>query len=198
MTTGFQLRQAARTLRAGGLVLYPTEGVWGLGCDPLNPGAVEAILTLKSRPLSKGLILIARQRAQLAPFVSDPDAIPETETPTTWVVPATAHCLPWLTGGRRTIAVRLTTHPVAASLCVLNARAKRSNATSEKSGASSFNALTVARCFSSNFGTSFAGATTAAACSLLGLRVLAEVAMNAPAKRSIIEKAMTNFIVNAQ
>ena len=117
MTTGFQLRQAARTLRAGGLVLYPTEGVWGLGCDPLNPGAVAAVLTLKSRPVSKGLILIARQRAQLAPFVSEPDAIPETETPTTWVVPATAHCLPWLTGGRQTIAVRLTTHPVAASLC---------------------------------------------------------------------------------
>lgn len=117
MTTGFRLRDAARVLRGGGLVLYPTEGVWGLGCDPIRPDAVFALLALKARPASKGLILIADRVERLAPYVRDlADIPPPDDSPTTWIVPASAGCPWWLTGGRPSLAVRITTHPIAASL----------------------------------------------------------------------------------
>lgn len=118
MTTAFQLRQAAGRLRAGGLVLYPTEGVWGLGCNPLDPDAVFALLALKARPVSKGLILIADRAQRLAPYVVDLSDLPAPgDQPTTWILPAHVACPWWLTGGRPTLAVRITTHPVAAGLC---------------------------------------------------------------------------------
>ncbi|MFP4696904.1 L-threonylcarbamoyladenylate synthase, partial [Thiohalospira sp.] len=60
---------AARALEAGGVVAYPTEGVWGLGCDPRNPDAVARLLALKGRNPAKGLILLAADLHQLTPFV---------------------------------------------------------------------------------------------------------------------------------
>jgi len=60
----FRLRLAARVLRRGGVVAYPTEGVYGLGCDPLDPHAVQRILDLKGRSARKGLILIAADYAR--------------------------------------------------------------------------------------------------------------------------------------
>lgn len=64
-----RLRIAARIVRAGGLIAYPTEAVYGLGCDPLNQRAVQRLLALKRRSVSKGLILIAADFAQLEPFL---------------------------------------------------------------------------------------------------------------------------------
>ena len=74
------LRQAAATLRAVGVIAYPTEAVYGLGCDPLNFEAVLRLLTIKRRDPAKGLILIAddihrKVFIQRQPFnlISDPD-----------------------------------------------------------------------------------------------------------------------------
>lgn len=122
--TPHALRAAARCLRRGGLVLLPTEGVWGLSCDPLNPHAVWRLLSAKRRPLHKGLILTAAQTSQLAPFVADtPDGRKAFSTaeqdwpgPITWVCPARAETPYWLTGGQRGIALRVTAHPVLAAL----------------------------------------------------------------------------------
>ncbi|OQX41590.1 MAG: tRNA threonylcarbamoyladenosine biosynthesis protein RimN, partial [Candidatus Sedimenticola endophacoides] len=69
MTSPFNLRRAARVFHAGGLLAYPTEAVFGLGCDPLNPDAVRRLLALKQRPEQKGLILIGADFGQLRPFV---------------------------------------------------------------------------------------------------------------------------------
>ncbi len=69
MPSPFQLRFATRLLRHGGILAHPTEAVYGLACDPLNPNAVLRLLTLKNRPLEKGLILIAAEWEQLLPFV---------------------------------------------------------------------------------------------------------------------------------
>lgn len=123
MASQFRLRQLGRALRAGAVVGYPTEAVYGLGCDPWNRQAVYRLLALKRRSDSKGLILIAADRAQLQPFLGqvEPDIdrrIGESwPGPVTWVMPANRTAPEWITGGRDTIAVRVTAHEPAAALC---------------------------------------------------------------------------------
>lgn len=117
------LELACRALAAGGVIAYPTEGVWGLGCEPLNTQAVERLFRLKRRPAHKGVILIAGEFAQISPFlahVPKPSLKPVLATwpgPVTWVLPAEPWVPDHLTGGRRTLAVRVTAHPVARALC---------------------------------------------------------------------------------
>ena len=119
----WKLREAARTFRAGGLIAYPTEAVYGLGCDPLNPDAVMRILDLKNRPVEKGLILIAADFSQLKPFITELDnkimqrIHASWPGPTTWLLPIAANLPYWLSGQHPTIAVRVTDHPIAAALC---------------------------------------------------------------------------------
>ena len=119
----WQLKQAARIVHAGGVIAYPTEAVYGLGCDPLNPRAVHHLLGLKQRPWEKGLILIAADLRQLEPFIQ-----PLSEThlatvnttwpgPVTWLLPTRPETPSWLRGVHNTIAVRVTAHPLAAALC---------------------------------------------------------------------------------
>lgn len=110
-------------LRRGGLIAYPTESCYGLGCDPRNPHALKRLLRLKGRNAAKGLLLIADRFKRLQPFIQPLRASDRTRMlrtwpgPVTWVVPASAHCPPELTGGRTTIAIRVTAHPGAARLC---------------------------------------------------------------------------------
>jgi L-threonylcarbamoyladenylate synthase len=119
----FRLREAARAIRHGAVVAYPTEAVYGLGCDPLNPAAVQRLLAIKGRPQHKGVILIAADFDQLRPFLAPlSDAQLRTVQadwpgPVTWVLPAAADVPDWLSGGRDTLAVRVTDHPLAAALC---------------------------------------------------------------------------------
>lgn len=121
--TPFQLREAARVLRNGGLIAYPTEAVYGLGCDPLNPAAVLRLLALKRRPLEKGVILIAAEFTQLLPFIGVlPDALEKKVCatwpgPVTWLLPVDDTVPRWLRGGHDSLAVRVTAHPAAAALC---------------------------------------------------------------------------------
>ena len=63
------LHSAAQIIQAGGVVAYPTESVYGLGCDPFNESAVMHLLAIKERPVSKGLILIGADLSQLAPYL---------------------------------------------------------------------------------------------------------------------------------
>ena len=113
---------AARVLLAGGIVAYPTEGVWGLGCDPANPNAVGRLLTLKRRDRDKGLVLLAANFKHLELWIAplDPAARARLEAtwpgPVTWIVPAAADCPAWITGARSTVAVRVSAHPVAHDL----------------------------------------------------------------------------------
>jgi len=118
----FHLGLAVRALRAGGIVLHATEGVWGLACDPHNPQALIALLELKQRRSDKGLILIggsitdfAQELAQLAP--ADRQAITASwPGPVTWLLPS-GRFLPLVTGFRSTVAVRVPGHPQARALC---------------------------------------------------------------------------------
>ncbi|HYW04369.1 MAG TPA: Sua5/YciO/YrdC/YwlC family protein [Gammaproteobacteria bacterium] len=121
--TRWQLRRARDVVLGGGVLAYPTEAVFGLGCDPWLEPAVARILALKGRSAAKGLILIAAEWAQVAPLLAPMDA-PTRERvqatwpgPVTWVCPAAPGLPVSLTGGRDTLAVRVTAHPLAAALC---------------------------------------------------------------------------------
>ena len=120
-----QVCAAARLLQQQAVIAYPTESVWGLGCDPDSLPAVEKLLRLKGRSVSKGLILIAASAEQFAPYLTglEPDALKRFQTPqqkpTTWLVPSNG-CVPeWISGGHDTLALRVTDHPLAAALCRL-------------------------------------------------------------------------------
>ncbi len=125
MNGGWRLRHAAALIRGGGIVAYPTEAVYGLGCAPLDFGAVLRLLALKQRPQAKGLILIGADFQQLRPYM-DSDAVDEKilrrlrrswPGPVTWLLPAAPGVPRWLRGAHDTIALRLTAHPLAAALC---------------------------------------------------------------------------------
>lgn len=112
--------RAADTLLGGGIIAYPTEGVFGLGCLPDDAAAVLRILGIKRRDPAKGLILIADDAATLDGWVSGAHALipkPDPRRPITWIVPAGPCVLPIVSGTNAGIAVRVTTHPVAAELC---------------------------------------------------------------------------------
>ena len=119
--------RAAELLAQQAVVAYPTESVWGLGCDPQSAPAVEKILRLKNRNVGKGLILIADCIERFDPFLAGLEEeylrrFQElTEKPTTWLVPNNGSAPLWITGGRDTLALRITKHPVAAALCSLAA-----------------------------------------------------------------------------
>lgn len=115
-----QLRLAVHCLRRGGIIAYPTEAVFGLGCDPDAAVAVRRILALKRRPESKGLILIAAGLEQLDPYVAPLDAGQRRRVQAgrvTWLVPARPETPRWLRGAHDTLAVRVTAHPIAVALC---------------------------------------------------------------------------------
>lgn len=114
-----------QTLKKGGLIAYPTEAVFGLGCDPDNEQAVYKLLDVKQRSVDKGLILLAASYEQLKPYVDDlrlsqeqrdkilsrwPDGI-------TQVLPCHPSTPSWLTGSFSTIAVRVTSQPDVVALC---------------------------------------------------------------------------------
>ncbi|MDR3417631.1 MAG: Sua5/YciO/YrdC/YwlC family protein [Nevskia sp.] len=119
-----QLRAACAALRRGGVIAYPTEGVWALGCDPLNAMAVDRLLALKRRDWRKGLILIAADFGQLEPFVVLPSRTAQKRAfstwpgPHTWVFPASDHTPMWISGERDSVAIRVTAHPLARELCL--------------------------------------------------------------------------------
>lgn len=115
--------QAAQVLRDGGVIAYPTEAVYGLGCDPFNYDAVVRILDLKGRPESAGLILIADEFSRVDDLVGDVSseqlqrAMETWPGPVTWLFPKSALVPGWVSGKHDSIALRVTDHPVCRDLC---------------------------------------------------------------------------------
>lgn len=118
-----QITSAVAALNAGKIIAYPTEAVFGLGCDPFNPSAVTQLCALKKRETAKGLILIASDWMQIEPLVA-PIATDRLEKvhatwpgPVTWVFPASEKAPTLVCAADHTLAVRITDHPVAKQLC---------------------------------------------------------------------------------
>jgi L-threonylcarbamoyladenylate synthase len=118
-----RVARAARVVRGGGVIAYPTEAVFGLGCLPRDRRAVMRVLAIKRRSWRKGLILIGASLAQLERYVALPPEPRRSEVlatwpgPHTWVLDALPDAPRWITGGRASVAVRVTAHPIAAELC---------------------------------------------------------------------------------
>jgi len=114
-----ELQRAAHILKQGGIVAYATEYCFGLGCDPFNRNAVFRLLRLKRRPVKKGLIILAADIHQLAPYAATVSAseLATWPGPYTWLLPARPAVPAWITGRHDKIALRVTAHAQAAALC---------------------------------------------------------------------------------
>jgi len=119
------IKHAAEVFAQGGIIAYPTEAVFGLGCDPDNDLSVKNLLSIKQRPAHKGLILLAANYSQLQPYVDDAAINQECRQKIlsrwpgaiTQVLPANKNMSPLLCGGFDTIAVRITDHEDVIALC---------------------------------------------------------------------------------
>jgi L-threonylcarbamoyladenylate synthase len=113
------LAHAAQVLRRGGLVAYPTEYCFGLGCDPRNRAAVLRLLRVKRRTASKGLIVLGAGVRQVMPYIEElpPEVLKTWPGPNTWLVFPRHNVPAWITGNHQRIAVRVTAHRIAAALC---------------------------------------------------------------------------------
>ena len=113
--------QAADVLLAGGVIAYPTEGVFGLGCLPDDMQAVARLLMIKQRSPAKGLILIAASPSQLEGWIEDDDLArippPVVGRPVTWIARPTSAVPALVRGDNDGLAVRITPHPAAAAIC---------------------------------------------------------------------------------
>ncbi|HCI74939.1 MULTISPECIES: L-threonylcarbamoyladenylate synthase [unclassified Psychrobacter] len=130
--------QAAKWLKEGQLLAYPTESVWGIGCDAYDEAAVQRILSIKRRPQAKGMIVITDSAERLKPLLepleegqrqqiikswqANTDSIElQGKQAHTWLLPIPQTLEktipPWITGQHQTVAVRVIAHPMIRQLC---------------------------------------------------------------------------------
>lgn len=117
------LETAVAALREGGVIAYPTEAVWGLGCDPDSTAALTRLLALKQRDPAKGMILVAAGLDQLLPWLDGlcmnqrSQLEQPCDTPTTWLVPDNGRAHRLVRGDHQRVALRVSRHPLVARLC---------------------------------------------------------------------------------
>ncbi|GGY30065.1 threonylcarbamoyl-AMP synthase [Rhodanobacter panaciterrae] len=123
--TSTESAAAAERLHAGDVLAYPTEAVFGLGCDPHDHVAFERLFALKQRPPTQGVLLIAAEFAQVERYI-ELGAVPAEVLrqvraswpgPHTWIFPRSADVPAWIAGAHAGIALRVTAHEPAAALC---------------------------------------------------------------------------------
>lgn len=120
----WQLKKVSQCLYAGGVIAYPTEAIWGLGCDPYNRAATYRLLQIKQRPVHKGLILVASSPDQLEPLLASLNptqlsrVLASWPGPTTWLIPDHHNCIPsWVKGMHSSVAIRVSAHPQVSAMC---------------------------------------------------------------------------------
>ncbi len=118
-----EINQAVECLRKGEIIAYPTEAVFGLGCDPINKAAVAKLIAIKNRSISKGFILVAAEWRQLEDYVEavPPKCLTKIQStwpgPYTWIFPVRSWVPTGLCGNFSGIAVRISAHPIVQALC---------------------------------------------------------------------------------
>lgn len=123
---------AGQWLKQGRLLAYPTESVWGMGCDAMNEQAVAKVLAIKQRDVNKGLIVLTDAIYRLAPLLASltdkqRQTIKQSWQPPncmhhqaiTWLLPLNdAVSIPhWITGQHHCVAVRVIAHPLIQQVC---------------------------------------------------------------------------------
>lgn len=121
MASDFSIRHAAHIISHGGIIAYPTETVYGLGCDIYNAAAVEKINLIKQRPRNKQFILLAGNIDQIKPLIKISDEeesiIKSTTVPTSWIIDASPNAPEWLTDNNNTLTIRISTSHLVKKLC---------------------------------------------------------------------------------
>jgi L-threonylcarbamoyladenylate synthase len=115
------IKACAAAIEAGGTILYPTDTVWGIGCDALNAQAISAVFALKKRPIDKGLIVLLAEARDVLHYVAAPppdiiSIIESFQTPTTIVFDHALGFPDALTGQFDSIAIRVTQDPFCKAL----------------------------------------------------------------------------------
>lgn len=141
MVSEKQLNQAVDTVKSGGIIAYPTESVYGLGCNPFDEKAVKNLLLLKKRNVNKGLILIASHVRQILPLIKPIEsndlarALKTWPGHHTWIFPKSKFVPTWISGHYNSVAIRVSNHPVVIQLCQkLNSPLVSSSANISKQG----------------------------------------------------------------
>ena len=122
-STNINIEKAVAVLGAGGVIAYPIEYCFGLGCDPKNEAAVQRILKIKQRSQAQGLILVAADSSQVAEYAEfdslqrKPEILRSWPGPNTWVLPATSATPDWISGAHASVAMRVTDHPLVRLIC---------------------------------------------------------------------------------
>lgn len=116
------IRNAVEVLRKGGVILYPTDTVWGIGCDATNAEAVKRVYEIKRRDDSKALICLVDSDARLQRYVRNvPDVawqlIDAVVKPTTIILDNAVNLAPNLIANDGSIGIRITKEPFSHELC---------------------------------------------------------------------------------
>ena len=118
----WRAKLVAKQLREGAVIAYPTEGVWGLGCDPAQAEAVSRILSLKRRSWTQGLILVAGHIDQFGDLLDEITSAERQTLEDAWPAPVT-YLVPnssapeWIRGQHESVALRVSAHPVIVGIC---------------------------------------------------------------------------------
>lgn len=121
------LKKVIKILKKGEIIAYPTESVWGLGCDPTNNIAIKKLLSIKKRSWKKGFILVSYNYKQIQPYIDENQLtntqkktiISQSTIPTTWIVPAKKNISHLITGNHNTVAIRITQFKIIKLICFL-------------------------------------------------------------------------------
>ena len=121
MVSDFSIRHSAHIIRHGGIIAYPTDTIYGLGCDPYNADAVAHINTIKQRPQNKQFILLAGHIDQIRPLVlinsEQEKQIAQSTEATSWIADASNQAPSWLLDNKNTLTFRISSNEVVQKLC---------------------------------------------------------------------------------
>ncbi len=126
MTSEEDIRQAVETMRKGGVILYPTDTVWGIGCDATNAEAVARVYQIKQRDDSKALICLVDSDARMQRYIRNVpdvawqliDSLKESDAkPTTLILDGAINLAPNLIAEDGSIGIRITNEPFSKELC---------------------------------------------------------------------------------
>ena len=122
MTQAEDIKNAVEIMKKGGVILYPTDTVWGIGCDATNAEAVAKVYRIKQRDYSKALICLVDSDVRMQRYVRNVpnvawDIMELATTPTTVILDDAVNLAPNLIAEDGSIAMRITKEPFSHELC---------------------------------------------------------------------------------
>ncbi len=114
---------ASNLLHDGEIIIYPTESIYGIGCDPWNESSVNKIYEIKNRPSNKPMIIVGSDIAQIEKLVDvrslNRSVIDSWPGHSTWLIPSNKSCPPWLKDAiTAKVAIRISEHETVKKLCI--------------------------------------------------------------------------------